>query len=216
MSNKCILISRPKHDLINTYFFYWSQKVVDEARKHNIKVLDLSDKKATRKNITSYINTHNPNFIFMNGHGDKNRIAGHDNEILIESNENDILLENKIVYVRSCEVGVGLGVLVADKKTGAFIGYTKKYNLITLRSCQYYPMKDHVAVLFLEPSNLIPISLLKGNMVKDAYRKSQNAMINNLRFMLSTKASSEQKSAVPYLWANKKAQIVLGNADARI
>jgi len=65
-------------------------------------------------------------------------------------------------------------------------------------------------------SNLIPISLIKGNSAREAYQKSQNSLIRNIRLMLSTKASQEQKDALPYLWSNRKYQVLLGNGNACI
>jgi len=62
----------------------------------------------------------------------------------------------------------------------------------------------------------VPISLLKGNTAKESYRKSQEAMWRKFMFMLSTKASSSQKDAAPYLWANRKYQTLLGNSEAHI
>ena len=119
-------------------------------------------------------------------------------------------------YVRSCDVAANLGKVSIQKGALAFIGYTKKYALCTSTASQSRPLQDRVAQLFLLPSNLIPIALIKGNTVKDAYRKSQNAMIRSIRFMLSTKASQEQRDALPYLWSNRKYQVLLGDEDAHL
>src|SRR5476651_1364487 len=126
-----ILITRPDHDTITTYFSYWSQLVIDEAKKHNIKPLDLAGVKATKKNVTSYISKHNPSILFFNGHGDENRIAGYSNEIIVEVNQNLELLKGKIIYVRSCDVATNLGKISIQEGALAFIGYTRKYTLCT-------------------------------------------------------------------------------------
>jgi hypothetical protein len=214
--NNSILVTRPNHDTLTNYLSYWSKLVIDEAIKHNIKPLDLLGIKATKKNVTSYITKHNPKLLFFNGHGDEDRIGGYDNDIIIEVNQNVELLKDKIVYVRSCDVAANLGKVSIQKGTLAFIGYTKKYTLCTSTSSQSRPMQDIVAQLFLLPSNLIPISLIKGNSAREAYQKSQNSLIRNIRFMLSTKASQEQKDALPYLWSNRKYQVLLGNGNACI
>ena len=211
-----ILITRPDHDLINTYFYAWTQEVIKYADKHKVKVLDLNKHKASKKLFTSYINKHNPKVVFMNGHGNENCIGGYRDEVIVESGVNEKLLDDKIVYIRSCNVAAGLGNVCIHEKTLAFIGYTKKYSLGYTPSSMYQPLKDKVAKLFLESSNLIPISIVKGNSVKEAYRKSQDAMFRNLQFMLSTKATKEQKDAAPSLWRNKKYQVVLGNENAKI
>ena len=79
-----------------------------------------------------------------------------------------------------------------------------------------HPLTDEVAKLFLEPSNLVSISIIKGHAAKDAYRKSQQAMIKNFFFMLSSNATANQRDAAAYLWANRRNQVVLGNEKAKL
>src|SRR3989339_1998945 len=100
--NKAILITRPDHDLITTYLFQWSEYVINLANKKNIKVLDLSGKRANEKMFTSYIVKNEPILVFFNGHGDEDVITGYNNEPLVAVNKNEKLLEKKIVYARSC------------------------------------------------------------------------------------------------------------------
>jgi len=214
--SRAVLITRPDHDLITTYLFHWSTFVLQEAIIRNIKVLDLRGKKANSKTFVSYIVKHQPILVFFNGHGNEDVITGYDNEPLVEVNKNERLLTAKIVYARSCDAAKNLGRLCIDNGTVAFIGYEKKYALAYTPSKVTNPLKDDVARLFVEPSNLVPISLLKGNTAKDAYRKSQYSMWRNFGFMLSTRATQSQKDAAPYLWFNRKHQVVLGDQDAQM
>ncbi|MBU3978728.1 hypothetical protein KJ980_06910 [Patescibacteria group bacterium] len=216
MPNASILITRPNHDLINVYFFKWTQQVIEQANRQHIKVLDLDKDNATKQKFTSYVKKHNPKLIFMNGHGNEMCIAGYRDEVIIESGVNERLLTGKIIYIRSCNVAAKLGRACIQSGTRAFLGYLKKYSLGYTPSSAFHPLEDKVAKLFLEPSNLIPISLIKGNSVKNAYRKSQTAMLKNFLFMLSTKATKEQRDAAPSLWRNRKYQVVLGNENTRI
>lgn len=216
MPSYSILITRPDHDLINSYFYVWTQQVIIYANKHSLKVLDLGKDKANKQNFTSYIKKHNPKLVFMNGHGNENCIAGYRDEVIIESRKNDKLLDGKIVYIRSCNVAAGLGSVCIQNKTLAFIGYTKKFSLGYTLSSMYHPLKDKVAKLFLEPSNLIPISIVKGNAVSESYQKSQAAMLRNFLFMISTKATKEERDSAPSLWRNRKYQVVLGDGNARM
>ena len=211
-----ILITRPKYDPGTNYLFYWSKFVISEAEKRGNKVLDLQEEKANKINLTSYIHKHKPQFIFFNGHGNKNLIMGQDNEVLVEANNNEVLLSESIVYARSCECAEGLGSKCVEKGTIAFLGYKKKYTIGYTSEKITRPLEDPVAKLFLEPSNLIPISLLKGKTVEQAHLKSQKMMSDNFLFMLSSKASAEQKDSAPFLWRNKKYQTVLGNKNARL
>lgn len=214
MTTRAILITRPNHDLITTYLFHWSNYVIKEAERKSIKVLDLRKNKANSKMFSSYIIKHKPLLVFFNGHGSRNTITGYDNQSLIEANKNEEILAEKIVYARSCDAADNVGQLCIRNGTLTFIGYTRKFAIGYSPSKITTPLSDPVAKLFIEPSNLIPISLLKGNTTNDAYRKSQEAMLRNFRFMLSTRSSQSQKDAAPYLWANRKYQVLLGDEEA--
>lgn len=212
---KSILITRPNHDLITTYFFHWSIHVINIAQLKGFKIFDLESKRASLKLLTSYITEHNPTIVFINGHGNPSQIAGYDNEIII-SGSNLSIFRDKIVYARSCNSALGLGLKMVKKGAKAFIGYKRKFWLAYLQSKISIPLSDKVARLFLEPSNLIPISLIKGNTVQNSFRKSQEAIGRNFRHMLSTRATTEQKDAAPYLWINMKYQTVIGNKSASV
>lgn len=216
MPAKTLLVTRPNHDLITNYLFYWAALVVKLAKKKGFKILDLSGTKANYRIFFSYVKKHHPKLVFLNGHGRADAITGYGNEIIIQTNLNDNLLNGSIVYARSCDAASILGKTSVRNGTVAFIGYEKKFILCYSPSKITKPLRDEVAMLFLEPSNLIPISLIKGNAVENAYQKSQNAMRRNFWFMLSTKAAQNQKDAAPYLWANRKNQVLLGNSGAKL
>lgn len=214
--NNILLITRPNHDLATNYLSSWSIFVIKDAKKRSFKVLDLKGLKANKKNFTSYIQKHNPVLVFFNGHGSEDAITGYDNKTLVEAGNNEKLLSKKLVYARSCDAANNLGQKCIQKSTRAFIGYKKKYALGYSQSKISRPLTDEVAKLFLEPSNLVPISLLKRNTIEAAYKKSQEAMGRNFRFMLSSRATQTQKDAAPYLWINKKYQTVLGDYQAKL
>ena len=211
---RAILITRPNHDLITTYLFHWSTFVIKEADRKGIKVFDLKSNKANNKTFSSYIKKHQPLLIFFNGHGNADTITGFNNEPLVEAGKNENILVGKIVYARSCDAASNLGQLCIDNGTLSFIGYKKKFTVGYTPSKKTTPLMDPIAKLFIEPSNLVPISLLKGNTAQNAYRKSQEAMLRNFRFMLSTKASASQKDAAAYLWQNWKYQELLGDEQS--
>ncbi len=213
--SRAILITRPSHDRITTYLFFWSEQVINQAIKSRVKVLDLSKQKATRVNFISYNNRHNPKLVFLNGHGDKNSIAGHHDETILEVGDEQELF-GKIVYARSCEVINNFGQISVSKGTKAFIGYQAKFFLAMSGSTGSKPKQDKVAKRFLEPSNLIVNALLKGNPVGIAYQRSQAAMHKNIIAMLSTNASQLERDSAQYLWANRTNQKVIGDLSATI
>jgi len=65
-------------------------------------------------------------------------------------------------------------------------------------------------------TNILVISILKGLKTYQAYKKSQNAMIKNFMYMISSKANSFEKEAASFLWLNIKNQVILGNKEGQI
>ena len=214
--NKGLLITRPNHDLATTYLYQWCIPLIKEAEASSSQVLDLSGKKANQALLISYIKKNKPGIVFLNGHGGPDFICGYDNEVLVGLTNCEQLLSKCIVYARSCESGLELGPYCIQKGTIAFIGYSKKYVVGYSEEKRTRPLNDDVARLFLEPSNLIPFTLIKGNRVKIAYAKSQELMQKNINFMLSSEATPDQRDAATYLWRNKKYQVALGNLEASI
>lgn len=213
--DKCTLITRPNHDLATNYLCMWSESVVKLSSKKR-KTFDLKGEKATASNFKSYVEKHQPDFIFINGHGNEYEIAGFNNETLVKVGNNESLLAEKIVYARSCDAARILGEQVSKNNSSTFIGYKKSYILGRNPLKSNYPLTDEVARLFMEPSNLISISIIKGRTAKEAYLKSQSEMMKNFFFMLSSKANSNQRDAAPYLWSNRKNQVLLGNENAKL
>lgn len=213
--NNCVLITRPDHDLATNYLYLWTEDVVKLSNTKR-KTLDLKGRKATAKNFRSYIEKHQPAFIFINGHGNEFEITGYDNETLVRVGRNEYLLKDKIIYARSCDAAKVLGEKLSKEYGATFIGYIKSFILGRNPSKAGHPLTDEVAKLFLKPSNLISITIIKGNTAKEAYRKSREAMMKNFFFMLSSNANSNQKDAAPYLWTNKKNQVLLGDQNAKL
>lgn len=214
ITSKAILITRPNHDLVTTYISAWAKLVLNESEKRGIPGLDLAYKKANRVTFESYTLKNQPRLIFLNGHGSEDFITGFNNEVLISSGSAN-LLRGKIIYARSCDAGAKLGSQLIKGGVFCFIGY--KQGFVVGYSEEYWTrsLQDKVARLFLEPSNLVPISFLKGNSAIDAYRKSQSASFKNFSFALSTKATPLEKDAAPYLWHNRKYQVILGKLEVK-
>lgn len=213
--NSCVLITRPDHDIATNYLYLWTEDIVKLSSKKG-KTLDLKGKKATSKNFKSYIEKHQPAFIFINGHGNEQEITGYDNEVLVKVGQNEDLLKNKIIYARSCDAAKVLGKKLANESGVTFIGYVKSFILGRVPAKVGHPLNDEVARLFIQPSNLISITIIKGHEAGKAYRKSQEAMMKNFFFMLSSRANDNQRDAAPYLWNNRKNQVLLGNHNAKI
>ena len=214
--NKTFLITRPNYDIGTNFLYHWSSTIIEKAKEKGFKVLDLNGKRANKKSFSSYIKKHQPSLVFLNGHGSSDTVTGHNDEPLIEVNKNVSILKNKVIYARSCDAAQKLGFKSIKKGCLTFLGYKKKFFLAHSKKSVSKPLQDKLAGLFLLPSNLLVISILKGNTTGNSFKKSQKAMSQNLSFMLSTKASVLEKDAAPYLYSNKINQVLLGSPKIKI
>jgi len=78
------------------------------------------------------------------------------------------------------------------------------------------PLKDPIAKYFLEPSNLVMTTIIKGNSVKEADKRSKRSMKKNFLKLLTSTSSADEREIAPYLWSNIRAQVVLGDETATI
>lgn len=199
---KSLLVTRPKHDETTSYLYCWASLVIELAKAKNYSVYDLAEEKANPELLTSYLQKNDPGLVFFNGHGNSKQIAGHHDVALIELGKNEELLRNRIVYALSCSTASSLGKGCVSKGTTAYIGYSSEYVLATKADCISRPLQDDVAKLFLEPSNLVISTLIKGNTPQEAYDRAKSALIKNFRFSLSSLASHEQREVGQYLWVD--------------
>lgn len=213
MRSKSVLITRPNHDVETNYLCKWSERVIALARKKQYTVYDLLGQKAARKNLESYLKAQKPPFLFLNGHGNKNEIAGQDNEVLIDSSSK---FKGVIIYARSCDAGKVLGRKLVKKGATAFIGYMRKFVFSYTESKIIKPLQDNIAKLFLEPSNLVASTILKGHSASEGNERSKKAMYKNFNMMIASTASYEERYASRWLWANLRCQVLIGNGEASL
>ena len=215
LMSKSLLVTRPNYDQTTNYLYYWSTPVIKEAKRRGIDVYDLSGKKANKVNFDSYLKAQKPRLLFLNGHGNEKTITGHDFEPILESEKNEPV-EKTIIYARSCEAALFLGRKLIEDGAEAFIGYFRKFIFGYTPSKITRPLEDSLAELFLEPSNLVVIGIVKGHSLKEVHERSKKAMRENFKKMISTTATYEEKYAARWLWGNMNSQVLYGKEDAVI
>ncbi len=77
------------------------------------------------------------------------------------------------------------------------------------------PLKDKTAALFLQPSNKLVSSILKGNTVKYSYEKSQELFKQNISKLVSSATFDEDRKLLGYLFWGYNQQIYHGDGDAK-
>ena len=212
-----VLFVRPCHDDVISYLYHYSDELVKLSSSKGFKTLNKKKEQANKKVVSSVISVNKPKFIMFNGHGNERCICGHNDEVLIEAGRNyDLsLLKNKITYSLSCSSASELGKEVGDDKT-AFIGYTDDFALGMDVNCQASIRRDEIAKFFLEPSNLLVKSLLKGNSVEEAVNKAKELMKSNISRLRTTTSFLNATDYIPYLFNNYIVLKAHGNVNARL
>ena len=121
-----------------------------------------------------------------------------------------------IIYARSCDAAQSLGPMLIQKGVRSFIGYIRKFTFFYDPLSIMKPTNDSMARLFLESSNLVVSTIIKEHTVDEANQRSKSAMFKNLKGMLSSEATFEERYAAPAMWSNINAQVVLGDLHAKI
>jgi hypothetical protein len=209
-------ITRPNHEKRVAYLAAWSKELIDLADNKGLKVIDCFGKRANKKEVIGLLTKNKPKLVMLNGHGNEKEIAGQNDEILILANDNEGILKNKIVYARACCSAKILGGLAVNTGCDAYIGYVEDFIFYNDDNFCSRPLDDEVVALFLDPSNEIMRSLLKGHTAKEAFTKSQSAHKNIILKLITNETRDDFKKLLPFIFSNKICQTLLGNPEARI
>lgn len=208
---KSILFSRPCHDVTIAYLHYYSKELVNLSKK-KYKTLDREKEQANKKEILNLLEKQKPCFVMFNGHGAVDKIGGHKNEVIV-SKENPEVLLNIITYSLSCSSAQELGKIAVEKGCPCFIGYDDDFNLGKDPDSEATPGKDKIAKLFLEPSNILVKSLIRGKKVNKSIENAKEKMRENIWYLSTTKDFPEASFYAPFLMGNYLSLIAHGNKE---
>lgn len=211
-----LIVTRPQHDVPTNYLSCWAEEIIKLAKEKGLDVIDLVRDKANRKELEGRIRKLSPELIFLNGHGDEDCIAGHDDEILIKAEDNHYILKGKITYALACKSGKVLGRKISEGNEATYIGYSDDFIFISDNNYTAKPLSDPKARPFMESSNHVMVSLLKGHSAQEASEKSKNAFKEHLTKLMSSSADPDSSNTAKYLWWNLHNQVCLGNGEAKL
>jgi len=210
-----IIITLPRYDEVTEYLSLYSYQIEDAANENGIEIKSLRNNEANKREFEKVINKLDYNMIIFNGHGSASSIEGN-KEIIIEMGINDSLIKDRIVYARSCHAALVLGKKCTENtREGCFVGYDRPFQFYVNIQWTGSPLKDNIARLFLEPSNLLPISMIKGNPAGSANENSKKSILKNIKKILRNNDEDSYKIAEA-LWNNHEGQIVLGNPEVKL
>lgn len=213
---KGLLLTLPRHDDVTEYLSQFSQAIGEEADKQGIECKPLKDENANRAEFDKVMNKLDYRMIVFNGHGSADSIKGYKDETLVAVGDNEEILKDRIVYARACEAGEVLGkVCTNNTKEGCFIGYRYPFRFLIESQWITCPLKDTTAAFFLEPSNQVPISLIKGHTTQEAHENSQFHLLKSIKKVMR---SGRQDSflLIEELWNNYDGQVLHGNPAASL
>lgn len=214
---KGLLITCPEHDDATAYLTYFSKIIIKEAEDKTLKIKKIGDKNLNMKEFSAILKKLDYTLIVLNGHGSPDFIYGYKQNIIIKVGENDKLLKEKIVYARSCNAGMILGpVCMKGTNNGSFIGYNLPFIFYMDPRWTTNPHNDKVAGLFLEPSNLVPISIIKGHTASEAHNNAKKQILRNMNKLLKDKFEQETPFYLEALWNNYSGQVIFGNTEAKL
>lgn len=201
-----VLITRPKHDSANHYLYCWTGKLVELAKEKKLTLFDLKKEKSNKKNVQGYLKKDQATLVFFNGHGNESTVFGHDDKEIISTSDNLSLLRDKIVFVRACSAAKKLGKEAVQKGAKAFIGYKSEFRFWHRKDFMQRPLKDPLARPFMECSNQVEVSLLKGHGPKEAHEKSLDVYKKEIAKAFTSEGDT---SVIPALLHNMKNQVCL-------
>lgn len=213
--SKSLLITRPDHDVTTHYLSRWSEKIIYLAKQKGARIIDLHRKRANKDEFTSILKKRDPSLVVLNGHGADDCIAGHDDKIILDSSNQDAL-NSKIAYARACRAAKVLGRSSIFHGALAFLGYQEDFVFMYEQASISKPLEDKTAKLFLEPSNHVPISLLKDHSAEDANNRSKNLFRKNIENLLVGGPSSENYDNIRFLLWDMRNQVCLGDGKATL
>lgn len=211
-----LLLTRPEHDYATRYLSAWTERFFKLVNDKGYLIIDLRRERANQKEFESILNKRSPDLVVVNGHGDDNLVTGHDNKPLIRAGANTKLLQGKITYAISCRSARILGQEVGTYSDTAYIGFQEDFILIYLAKYRTRPLEDDLAGLFLEPSNLVTTTLIKGNSVKEAVVRAKQEFLRNIQKLLTSKTKSDDSSVLRYLVWDMQNLVFHGEGDKKL
>lgn len=211
-----LLFTTPVYDTYTRYVSAWSKSLIDLAKKKGGDVVNLKNDKANKDEFNSRMRKLNPDLVVLNGHGDEDYVAGFDNKALVKLGDNENTLKSRITYAVSCTSAKLLGSTVVKGGGSTYIGYDDLFYLVSDLKFINRPLQDLKAQPFMEASNQVVISLLKGNKASDASDRSKDMFKKSYQRLLTSQSDPDLLLIAKCLRWNYVHQVCLGDGEAKI
>ena len=215
---KGLIITCPEHDDATAYLTYFSEDIIDEAEKKPLRSKKVSYNELNIGDFSKILTKLDYKLVVLNGHGSHDSIFGYKQNVIIQLGKNDYLLKERLVYARSCDAGAELGPeCMEHTKEGCFIGYNLPFVFYMDSKWTTKPNNDRIARLFIEPSNLVPISIIKGHSAVESHNNAKKQMLKTMNKLIKEgKKEQETPFYLEALWNNYLGQVIYGNMEAKL
>lgn len=197
------LVTCPDFDLMTRYLSAWAHMLVEEFGAKGHEIYELKESQVTKKKFRGMLAKTKPSVLFINGHGNARQVAGQDQEIILDESSAALLAGTK-VYAVSCQSAKILGKTAVQRGAKAYIGYSEDFILVSQPNKMRRPTEDSTAALFLEPSNHIIRSVLKGHGAQAAAEKGRQAYTKSISTALNSDVQSDNDKYIPFLLWNRQ------------
>ena len=162
-----LLIARALHDKATLSAGILLNRVILHAFIRGYEIVDIRGPEFTRENLESMLELFDPDLVVLEGHGDPDKLGGHENEIVLDLN-NVGELSGKIVFALSCNTAKILGIAAVDRKCKAYIGFEEEFLWVQARPGD--PIEDPYAKWFFKPVLASMLKLVDGGYTLIAFK----------------------------------------------
>ncbi len=211
-----ILFSRPDYESVTKYLSALAKQLIREAAWKVIDVVDLFGRKANKIELEGRLKKMQPSLVVLTGHGGEDFVTGQDDEILVRAGVNSEILSGMITYAVSCQSAERLGQEVGSYPDTCYIGYEKKFSFLHSHGYFQNPEADPVALPFIEFSNQIVRSLLKGHSTHESVERAKNVGQNYLQELESSLSDPDKRMSAALLWRDISCLVACGDDEKKI
>lgn len=177
-----ILFTRPNHDYETSCLYYFSKNLVKEIKEiGEYTVINLEGFKANKREFEKSMKKAEPRLVVLNGHGNKDAICGHKDEVILED-DNIRLLQSTITYAIACDSSEKLGDIATKRgNADAYVGYDAYFMVVTDPTRSSNPSKDKNIKVFKKPYAAMVLSLVSGRTVSEAISETKGVLRSLIR-----------------------------------
>lgn len=168
---KRVLSTVANFELATYYLHDWAMMTLATTGRYGLDSTVLEGWMANEYRYETNIESVDPRFVWLNGHGDIDRLAGQNNEIILNLG-NVNTLNGRVCYAFSCLTAQQLGLGAVNAGCDCYIGYDETF-VFYLDVNAFSRITDKYAKWFMVPGMQIPLSLFQGKTTLHAYGDSQ-------------------------------------------